>query len=176
MALSGTEVLQVLAIQANGSPAATTEQTTTGAIASLSSGNPIVFTPVGASATAVIGGKYLLNTAAGSVLTLPTATGTGGTITGVVSTTVTSNAHKILAGRTADDLQGTVFTEDAGTTTGWYAAVATAYNSLQLNGSTTGGFQGDMYEFRDIAANVWQVNGWSKSTGTAATPFSTADS
>lgn len=37
MALTGTEILQVLGVQSNGKPAATTEQTTTGAIAALAS-------------------------------------------------------------------------------------------------------------------------------------------
>ena len=174
--LSGNETLQVTGITGSGLPSGQSGQCTTGQIAALGGANPVAFTAVGASATGVIGGKYLLSAATGSVLTLPNATGTGGTIVVAVSTTVTSNAHKVLAGRTADDLQGTVFTEDSGTTTGWYAAVSSTYNSLQLNGTTTGGYQGDLYEFRDIATNVWQVNGFSKSTGSAATPFSTADS
>lgn len=174
--LSGNEILQVTGITATGLPSGQSGQCTTGQIASLGGSNPVAFSTVGASATAAIGGKYLLSAATGSVLTLPNAIGSGGTIVVAVSTTVTSNAHKILAGRTADDLQGTIFTEDAGISTGWYAAISSTFNSLQLNGTTTGGFQGDLYEFRDIATNVWQVNGWSKSTGTAATPFSTADS
>ncbi len=37
--LAGTEILQVLGVSADGSPAATTEQTTTQAIANLSPGN-----------------------------------------------------------------------------------------------------------------------------------------
>lgn len=174
--LTGTEILQVLAVQANGQPAATTEQTTTGAIAGLSSSNPKVVTAVAATATAVIGGKYSLNAASGSVLTLPAATGTGGSIRVIVGTTVTSNSHKVLAASSSDSMQGNLITEDAGTCTGWNSAIATGNHSLQLNGTTTGGFQGDSIDLLDAATGVWQVTGTSKSTGTAATPFSTATS
>lgn len=175
-ALTGTETLQVQGQDGNGQPAATTQLTTTGNIAALSSANPKTYSNVGASATAVIGGKYLLNAASGSTLTLPAATGTGGTVDVIVSTTVTSNADKVLAASSSDSFQGNIITEDAGTTTGWNAALSSTFHSLQLNGSTTGGFQGDSFTLKDIAVNVWQVTGTSKSTGTAATPFSTATS
>lgn len=39
MAISGTETLQVVGVQSNGQPAATTQQTTTGAIAALADGS-----------------------------------------------------------------------------------------------------------------------------------------
>jgi hypothetical protein len=174
--LTGAEIVYVQGVDGNGQPAASLEPTTTGAIASLSSANPKTYAAVGASTTAVIGGKYLLSAASGSVLTLPAAKGTGGSVEVIVSTTVTSNSHKVLAASTSDNLQGTIFTEDSGTTTGWYAALSSTYASLQLNGTTTSGYQGDKFTFIDLATNVWQVNGYSKSTGTAATPFSTADS
>lgn len=176
MTLSGNEILSVLGVQANGIPAAISEPTTTGAIAALAGANPKVYTPAGASVTAAIGGKYLLSAASGSTLTLPAATGTGGNIDIIVSTTVTSNSHKVLAASTSDNLQGNIVTEDSGTCSGWNAALSSTFHSLQMNGSTTGGFQGDKITLTDIAANVWQVNGTTKSTGTAATPFSTADS
>lgn len=172
--LLGTEILQVQGVDGNGLLAATTEQTTTGAIAALSSANPKAYTAVGGTATAVIGGKYLLNTASGSVLTLPAASGTGGSVDVVVSTTVTSNSHKVLAASSSDSMQGNVITEDSGTTTGWNAALSSTFHSLQLNGTTTSGFQGDSFTIKDVATNVWQVTGTTKSTGTAATPFSTA--
>jgi hypothetical protein len=41
-------------------------------------------------------GLYKLDTAAGSVLSLPAATGSGKVVKGIVTTTATSNAHKIL--------------------------------------------------------------------------------
>lgn len=172
--LTGNEIVYVLGNALGGLPAAQEEPTTTGAIAALSSANPKTYTAVGASATAVVGGKYLLNAASGSTLTLPAASGTGGAIDVIVSTTVTSNSDKVLAASSSDSFQGNIITEDSGTCTGWNAALSSTFHSLQLNGTTTGGFQGDSFTLRDIATNVWQVTGTSKSTGTAATPFSTA--
>lgn len=148
--LTGSETLGVLGQDQKGYPAAQTELITTGAIAALSSSNPKTYTNVGTSATAVIGGKYLLNSASGSALTLPAATGTGGSIDVAISTTVTSNADKVLAASSSDSFQGNIMSEDGGTVTGWNAALSSTFHSLQLNGSTTGGFQGDQFTLRDI--------------------------
>lgn len=175
-ALTGTEFFYVTGVQASGQPSANLIPTTTALVAALSSQNPKAYTTVAATQTAAIGGKYLLGAATGSTLTLPAATGTGGTIDVVISTTVTSNSDKILAASSSDSFQGNIMTEDGGTVTGWNAALTSTFHSLQLNGSTTGGFQGDQFTLRDVATNVWQVNGVTKSTGTAATPFSTATS
>lgn len=68
MALSGTETLFVLATQANGQPAATTEQTTTGAIAALASSG---------------GAGETINTA---ITTVGNGTLTGAAVTGGVIT------------------------------------------------------------------------------------------
>jgi hypothetical protein len=171
----GNEIVLVQGVAQNGQLSGQQETFTTGQIAALSSANPNAPIAAGASVTASAGKSYLLNTASGSTLTLPAATGTGATIKAFVTTTVTSNSHKVLAASTADFLEGIIITEDTGTCTGWYAAISSSYCSLQLNGTTTGGFQGDWFEFQDIAANTWAVKGMSKSTGTAATPFSTAD-
>lgn len=170
--LVGNEILYVVGTSGNGNLAPRTFETTTARVA----GAPIPPAAVGASATAVPGSLNLMSAASGSVLTLPAATGSGNLVNVIVSTTVTSNAHKVLAASSSDFLQGVIDTEDGGTMTGWYAALSSSFCSLQLNGSTTGGFQGEWYEFRDIATHTWQVRGVSKSSGTAATPFSTADS
>ncbi len=176
-ALTGNEQVFVVPVAPNGQLSPLQVPYTTGQIAALAGSNPNAPIAVGASTTASNAGAiYLLSAATGSVLTLPNSTGSGASYKVCVSTTVTSNAHKILVARTADNMQGNVLTEDAGTVTGWNAAVAATYNSLQLNGTTTGGFQGDWFDIRDIAVNTWEVIGFTKSTGTAATPFSTADS
>ena len=117
----------------------------------------------------------LLNQAAGSVVTLPAATGTGNVYTFDVSTTVTSNFHKILAASTADFMQGNVITEDAGTCTGWNATAAGTFCSLRLNGSTTGGFLGDSFTLTDIALQTCAsgVSSVTKSTTARPRPRST---
>ncbi len=173
MTLIGTEILHVLGVAANGQPAGEKEKVTTAQIAQL----PIA--PQASAATLTLtdansGQTITLGTASGNKVTLPAATGSGAKFKFVVTTTVTSNAHKILSGGAADYFQGNVFTEDSATVTGYNATPAATYLSIAMNGSTTGGFIGDELEFQDIAANLWQVNGITKSTGTAATPFSTS--
>lgn len=170
--LVGNEQLLVLGVQTNGMPAATTFHTTTGLIA----GAPQV--PLAGGATSSLtelnaGNLNLFGTAAGTVFTLPAATGSGVTFKFVVTTTVTSNSHKILPASVADFMQGVIATEDSGTMTGWAANVA-ATHSVAMNGTTTGGILGDMFTVTDVKSGVWQVNGVTQSSGTAATPFSTS--
>lgn len=179
MALVGTEVLYVNAVQTNGQLAATLEQTTTGAIAALSSVNPNAPLAVGASRTAIVGRSYLLNTAAGSTLTLPAAIGSGGVVKAFVTVTTTSNAHKILAASSSDFLNGiAVGCVSAGTTLTFGAAAATAH-SIQMpfaGSQPSGGFIGDWFEFTDVATNLWEVKGMYQSGTTSTTPFSSATS
>lgn len=118
-----------------------------------------------------------LNKASGQAVTLPAATGTGNKYMFSVGTTITSVGTTITAGVTgasSDAFQGIALTEDGATVTG-YLAVAGAGGSdvITLNGSTTGGFAGDYIEMIDAGAGVWQITNFvTKSTGTAATPFS----
>ena len=120
----------------------------------------------------------LLGTAAGSVVTLPAATGSGVKFHFVVSTTTTSGAHKILAASSSDFLNGLAIGENAGTCKAFASAAATNH-SIQMPFTGTqpsGGFIGDYFDFQDIAANLWQVNGMYQAGTTPTTPFSTATS
>lgn len=132
---------------------------------------------IGASKTVSIPGVYLLNTAAGSVATLPAATGSGSVYRFIVTTTASSNAHKILPASSSDFLQGIADGHvSAGTTLSFSGNVA-ASHSIQMPFAGTqpsGGFIGDWFEFRDIAANIWEVTGAYQSGTTSTTPFSTA--
>ena len=142
-------------------------------------GTPVNSTAATLTVTAALhAGRVLtLNRAAGQALTLPAATGTGNRYAFSIGTTVTSNSTTITTGVTgasSDAYQGIALTEDSATVTG-YLAVAGAGGSdvITLNGSTTGGFAGDYIELVDAGAGVWQIiNFVTKSTGTAATPFS----
>lgn len=180
MALVGNEILMVQGIDGAGRPAATEFPTTTGAVAALAGANPNA--PIAAGATKTLttanaGSTTLLNTAAGSVVTLPVPTGSGAVYRFVVSVSVTSASHKILAASSSDNFQGVIFTQKTGTCSGWGSLVSDTNHSLQMPAAASnpqGGLQGDWYEFRDIASHVWEVSGGSTSGGTVATPFSTA--
>ena len=120
-----------------------------------------------------------LGTAAGSVVTLPAATGSGITYRFVVTTTTTSGAHKILANSSSDNLIGFVTGETAGTAKCFKGHTSDGFHSLQMPFAGTqpsGGFEGDWFDLIDVAANTWEVKGAYEAGTTPTTPFSTATS
>jgi hypothetical protein len=50
--------------------------------------------------------------------------------------------------------------------------VTTTGVTITMDGSTRGGFAGDVVELEDVATNVWAVRMFGHATGTEATPFS----
>jgi hypothetical protein len=122
------------------------------------------------SVTSSDAGKIiLLNQADGSVVTLPTATGSGNVYRFMVS--VVSTAHVIKVANATDIMQGVVYTvsDNTNAVLGWRTADDS--DTITLNGTTTGGAErGEMFTLVD--ATIWLVNGFTSSTGTEATPFS----
>lgn len=116
----------------------------------------------------------LLDAAAGLTVTLPTATGSGWKVRVVIKTTVTSNNYVIQVNNSTDVVQGFVqnISDDPATTKGYIAAASS--DTLTLNGTTTGGLIGAVYEIQDIKSGFFQVLGRDCATGTEATPFSAA--
>jgi hypothetical protein len=128
--------------------------------------------------TAMNGKAILLDTAAGSVCTLPAATGSGVNYKFIVKTTTTSGAHKILAASSSDFLNGIVTGENANTAKCFASAAATNH-SIQMpfaGSQPSGGFIGDWFEVTDIAVNLWTVKGMYQAGTTPTTPFSAATS
>lgn len=172
--LTGNEILLGYGIAGNSQPSGENFQMTSAQIANLSSSNPQAPVAVGAAATATIGKKYLLNTASGSVLTLPAAAGTGGIVSVFVTTTTTSGAHKILANSTADYMNGIAVGENANTAKVFASAAATNH-AIQMpfaGSQPSGGFIGDWFELTDIATNLWSVKSAYQAGTTPTTPFS----
>lgn len=129
---------------------------------------------VGASRTAIINKIYLLDAASGSTLTLPAATGSGGTVSVFVTATTTSNAHKVLSNSTSDFMNGIVTGENANTAKVFASAAATNH-ALQMpfaGSHPSGGFIGDWFELTDVATNLWSVKGEYQAGVTPTTPFS----
>jgi hypothetical protein len=119
------------------------------------------------------GATILLNQAAGSVVTLPAATGTGHKFYFAVTVTTTSAADKILAASTSDYLQGTEIGWN-GSTAKVFACLGTTH-ALQMpftGSQPSGGFLGDYFEYIDVATNLWQVNGVYQAGTTPTTPCS----
>jgi hypothetical protein len=121
------------------------------------------------------GRTIYLDTAAGSVLTLPAATGSGMKLKVVVSVGVTSNTHNIKV--TGDDtfaghiLQTDVDTSDA--LVSYPAIAADTFDDISMNGTTTGGLIGDWFELEDVITDTWVVKGLTNANGTVATPWVT---
>lgn len=139
-------------------------------------------TAVGSSlviTAAKAGQNFKLDTAAGSTATLPAATGTGNHYFFTVTTTATSNAHKILCASSSDNIIGEAVGQNANTAKVFPATVAGTFHSIQMPFAGTqpsGGFQGDTFEFIDIGTNLWVVRGLYTAGTTPTTPFSTATS
>jgi hypothetical protein len=135
-----------------------------------------------AAATAAItsaqaGTTIVLGRAAGVTATLPAATGSGNEYTFTIGVTATSAAYKILAASSSDNLVGFLTGETGGTAKCFVSVAATANHSLQMPFAGTqpsGGFEGDWFTFRDVAANTWHVSGCYQAGTTPTTPFSTA--
>jgi hypothetical protein len=114
--------------------------------------------------------------AAGLTITLPAASGSGWRCKIVNKTTVTSNSLVVQVANTTDAFNGfsMIVSDDAGGPVKGFIASAGSDDTITWNGTTTGGYVGDMIEIEDIASGLFQVKVLGKATGTEATPFSAA--
>lgn len=116
-----------------------------------------------------------LSRAAGITATLPAATGTGNKYTFVVATTVTSNNDIIQVANATDEFVGHTIQTDTDTsdTLASYPSLdGDGYDTFTMNGSTTGGIQGDVVELVDIATGKFLIKAFINGTDTVATPLS----
>jgi hypothetical protein len=114
----------------------------------------------------------LIDDAAGLAVTLPDATGSGLKFHLIVKTTITSNSTTIKTPDADNVMTGTaIIGQDAADTAVLFETASTS-DTITLNGSTTGGLQGDSIELIDIAANLWFVRMVGAATGIEVTPFS----
>ena len=115
-----------------------------------------------------------LDTAAGCTVTLPASRGLGAVYRFLITTKATSNSHIIKVANSSDSMIGFVITQsdDSGNPSKQYFA-ATNDDTITLNRGTTGSVSnGEWIEIVDAAANTFAVRGFTSSTGTEATPFS----
>ena len=114
-----------------------------------------------------------LDTAAGSTVSLPPATGSGAKYKFRVSVIATSNSH-IVKCIGSDKFEGFVFTmsDDPVTVKGFFAVAGTSA-TITLNRTTTGSVTvGEEITVEDVGLNRYHVAGFTSSTGSEATPFS----
>lgn len=122
------------------------------------------------------GSLIILDRAAGTVVTLPTAV-PGLEFEFMVGVTVTSNADKIITGAGTELLVGGIYNSDTDSSDAiayWKSLVAAGNVAVSMDGSTKGGIKGDRIKFTCLNATTWQVSGQTNGTGTVATPFATS--
>jgi hypothetical protein len=125
------------------------------------------------TAAGYTGKTIALDTAAGSVVTLPTSTGGGAVYKFLVTVTATSNSHVIKVGNATDEFRGFVIqaASEATAPNFWWAADND--DTITLNRTTTGlAAQGEYFEIVDAVAGHYFVRGFSNASGSEATPFS----
>ena len=121
-------------------------------------------------------GKIIaLDTAAGSVVTLPAATGSGAVFRFIISVIATTNSHIVKVANANDVIYGVINTCSTGDSPDlgqpWVTAVDS--DTITLDRTTTGSVSiGEWIELVDLVANKWAVRGQTVSSGAEATPFS----
>lgn len=121
------------------------------------------------------GSVVLFDRAAGIVFTLP-APAAGMYFDFLVSTSVTSNAHKVITNAGTVLLIGSLINIDTDTSNAvaaWTADGSTIV-SVSMNGTTTGGLIGTWMRFTCVTSTLWMVTGIDQGSGTVATPFATS--
>lgn len=114
----------------------------------------------------------LLDNAAGVVLTLPEATGSGATFEVLIKTTVTSNAYDIRCPTSSEFVGHAMLHQDSAATIASFDA-SDNDDEISMNGSTTGGLRGGRVKLVDAYTGHWFAYVESAATGTEATPFTT---
>lgn len=119
------------------------------------------------------GRPILLDTAAGSVVTLPAATGTQAEFEFITSVIATSNSHIVKVANATDVMSGALATVDNADGTCTMFGTVAASDTITLNRTTTGSVKiGERFFLKDVKAGYWSVNGTVIATGTEASPFS----
>ena len=151
----------------------------TGTVASPTWTQQGVAAPIAAGSTKTLlapqsGSTILLDTATGSVVTLPAPT-VGLRFTFIVSVTVTSNSHKVITNAGTVYMVGMVALMEAAAT----SAVGCLFNgtshvAITMNGTTTGGIIGTRFTLECISTTVWELSGLVAGSGSLTTPAATS--
>jgi hypothetical protein len=116
------------------------------------------------------GQTIYLNNTTGFANSLPAAVGTGMKIRFFVAATISSGTMTIVTNG-SDVMKGFahLFGDDTSALGGFATTTAT---TITMDGTTRGGFAGDIIELEDVASAIWSVRIFGHASGTEATPFS----
>ena len=120
------------------------------------------------------GSLIILDRAAGIALTLP-APVIGLVFDFLVAVTVTTNAYKIITDAATTFLIGQYLNVDIDSANAniVFSADGTTIISLNLAGTTKGGFLGSAFRFTCVSSTLWLVEGLNNANGTVVTAFAT---
>ena len=126
--------------------------------------------------TAADNGKTVqLDTAAGTTITLPAATGSGVEFEFVTTVIATSNSHIVQVANATDVMSGALAVVDNADGTCTMFGTVAASDTITLNRTTTGSVKiGERFYAKDVKAGYWAISGTIIATGSEATPFSAA--
>ena len=121
------------------------------------------------------GATFLFNRAAGIVYTLPLAV-PGLVYDFVVTTSVTSNAYKVITGAGTELLIGgyTNVDTDTSNAVAVFTPNGSSHVAVSMNGTTTGGLLGTKLRFTCLSTTKWMVEGIVQGSGIVATAFATS--
>lgn len=121
------------------------------------------------------GSTCLFDRAAGIVFTLPVAP-VGAFFDFVITTTITSNAAKIITGAGTELLIGGYMNIDTDTANAVAAfdGNGSTHIAVSMNGTTTGGILGTKLRFTCLSSTRWMVEGVVRGSGVVATAFATS--
>lgn len=121
------------------------------------------------------GSVALFDRAAGIVYTLPTAK-LGMVFDFIVTTTVTSNAAKVITAVGTELLIGgyTNVDTDTSNAVAAFTGNGSTHVAVSMNGTTTGAVAGTRLRFTCLSSTRWMVEGMVLGTGVVATAFATS--
>lgn len=123
------------------------------------------------------GSLVLMDRAAGIVFTLPAACAIGTNYNFMVTTSVTTNAYKVITGAGTELLIGgyTSIDTDSSNATAVFTGNGSSHIALNMTAAASnalGGIQGTSVKFHKLSATLWEVTGIVMCGGTPATAFS----
>lgn len=121
------------------------------------------------------GSLFLLDRAAGIVVTLPTPA-VGMYFDFLATVSVTSNAYKVITNAATVFLVGgiVISSQTVAESGDQFSADGTTIVAVSEDGATKGGLIGGAYRVTCISATQWAISGLTVGAGTLATPFATS--
>lgn len=140
--------------------------------AKLNPGLVVLTSPITLSKAVHDGKTLITNALAGTIITLPPASGSGMKLRILSTVAPTSNSNIIKVANSVDVFQGSARTSLA-TGIGTNFPTVAASDTLTANRTTSGGASnGERIELEDVGVGLWNIQAFLNGSGVLITPFS----